>query len=1047
MKKLCVFLACIVLVGINLVQAQTVRITGTVNSSEDGMPIPGVSIIAKGTTVGITTDLDGKYTLNVPTSTTTLVFSFVGMKKLEVEIGSRAIIDVVLEPESLQMEEVVVTALGITRQKKALGYAVQDLKGDELVKAREANVVNSLSGKVAGVNITSSSGAVGASTRVELRGASSLTGNSQPLYVIDGIPMDNSNYSNAGSGGGFDTPNGVADINSDDIESVSVLKGPNAAALYGVRAANGVIVITTKSGKVGKKEIGVSFSSVTSFEKPLVIPSFQNSYGQGPNKDFFYWVDGTSDDGGVDESWGPPLDIGLKFTQWNSYTVDGAPLPWVSQPDNVKNFFDTGITTNNNLSLSGGTEKLGYRLSMGYMNQVGMVPNTSMNKYNITGNATYNLTSKFKAGFNINYSKTRSDNLPTVGYTDENPIQQTIWSGRNVDFEALKDYKNLPLAPEGTPAAGTPINWNTQFQNNPYWVMDNNLNGLDKDRVIGTVSLSYKLTDNISLTAKTSLDNYSQLTTQRKAIGTNSSPNGFYSEASRRYLESNSEILLSFNKSLTEDIDFSINFGSNTMYRRYTRLTGTAPQLELPGLYSLSNVKSGVSVQLSNFGTEEKINSIYGFGSISYKNMIFLEFTGRNDWASVLPTSSNSFFYPSVNLSSVLTDLFSIKSSILSYAKIRGGWSKVGSTGILGPYQLEQTYQYRVDKWGATSLLFNPNTLSNPDIKPETKTSLEAGFDLRLFNNKVRLDATYYNMISSDLIVDVEISGASGYIFAKKNVGEMTNKGIEVMLGLSVLKTQDFYVDLDFNYYKNKNEVTSLGGLETLILGGQWNVDVQAIEGQPYGVIFGPAYERDPDGNIIHEDGLPLVASDFKILGNYQPDWRGGVTLKVGYKGLTLSSTLDGKFGGDVYTMTTTWGRYSGVLEETLLGRETGLVGVGTMLTADGTYVPNDVVVSAKRYNQTAFDNAVAEGSVFDASYIKWRELVLSYNLPAKFLAKTFIKNINLSLVGRNLAILYKNAPHIDPETAFSSGNADLGMEFGQLPTARSLGFNISLNF
>jgi len=1046
MKKLTIFLAFLLFVGFT-VQAQ-MQISGTVTGAEDGLSIPGVSVVVKDNpTIGTTTDIDGKYSITVPSSAQALIFSFVGMKAQEVAINNQSVINAIMEAEVLEMDEVVVTALGISREKKSLGYAVQDVKGDELVKAREANVVNSLSGKVAGVNITSSSGGIGASSRVELRGSSSLTGNNQPLYVIDGIPIDNSNYSGASSTGGFDTPNGISDINADDIESVSVLKGPNAAALYGVRAANGVIVITTKTGKAGKNEIGVSFNSTTTFENPLVIPSFQNSYGQGPSKDNFYWVDGMNDDGGVDESWGPPLDQGLEFTQWNSYTVDGEPLPWVSQPDNVKDFYETGVTTNNNLSFTGGTEKLGYRLSLGYSNQTGIIPNTDLKKYNVSGNANYKFTDKFKAGFNFTYTKTQSDNLPTVGYTNENPIQQTIWSGRNVDFQALKDYKNLPLAAEGTAAEGTPINWNTQFQNNPYWVLDNNLNSLNKDRIIGAVNLSYQLTDYLSISGKTSLDDYSQLTTVRKAIGTNEYLEGFYGEYSRRFLESNSELLLSLNTSITDDLTFSFNFGGNTMYRQYSRLSGEAPQLELPNLYTLANVKSGVTVSLSNYSEETKINSLYGFGQIAFKNAIFLDFSGRNDWASVLPVDGNSFFYPSVNLSAVLTDLLPIKSTTLTFLKLRGGWSKVGSVGILTPYMLEQTYSFRADPYGDVPLMYNPDELSNPEIKPEVKTSIEAGLDLRMFDNRIRLDGTYYNMKSTDLIVGVEISAASGYIYALRNVGEMTNKGFEIMLGTTPIKTKDLTVDLDFNFSKNRNEVTSLGGLETLILGGQWNVDVIAKEGEAYGAIFGPAYLKDEDGNIVHENGLPVIDSEYKILGNYQPDWRGGATLRIAYKGITLSTTIDAKMGGDVYSMTTTWGRYSGVLEETLLGRETGIVGDGVKLDSDGNYIPNDEVVSAKAYNQAAFDNSVAEGSVFDASYVKWRELVLSYNLPSSWLTKTPLKGASISFVGRNLAILYKNAPHIDPETAFSSDNEDMGMEFGQIPSTRSLGFNLNINF
>ncbi len=1048
MKKITFLFAFFVFLGMQVVFAQT-TITGTV-SSDDGT-IPSATVVVKGNaSVGTVTDMDGKFTLQVPANTTTLVVSFVGMKTQEVDVAGKSSVNVMLETESMAMEEIVVTALGVSREKKALGYAVQDVKGDELVKAREMNVVNSLSGKVAGINITSSSGAVGASSRVELRGSSSITGNSQPLYVVDGIPLDNSNYSGADSRGGFDTPNGIADINSDDIASVSILKGPSAAALYGVRAANGVIVITTKSGKSGKSAVGVSFNNTTSYEAPLLLPSFQNSYGQGPNADFFEWGNGTTGDGGVDESWGPPLDRGLMFTQWDSYKVDGATQPWVSHPNNVRDMYQTGVTQNSNISFSGGTDNMGYRLSLGYTDQKGMIPNTDMKKYNFSGNANYSFTPKFKANFNVGYTKMQSDNLPIGGYTDENPLQQTIWSGRNVDFNALKDWQNLPSAPAGTPAAGTPINWNTQFQNNPFWVLDNNLNGLDKDRVLGAFSLSYQLTEGLSIVMKSSIDQYSQLTTQQKAIGTNSFPNGYYAEAARRYLESNTEAVLSYSKDLTADFSINLNLGGNTMYRRYTRVSAVSPQLELPNLYNLSNVKSGVSVQLTNEFKESKINSVYAFGSVAYKNAIFAEFTARNDVSSILPTDGNSFFYPSVNLSAVLTDLFNIKSNVFSFGKVRAGWSKVGGTGILDAYQLQQTYSYETTPWGSTALLMDPRTLNNPKIKPEMKTSIEFGSDLRFFSNRVKLDMTYYNMVSTDLIVDVEVSSASGYEFAKKNVGEMTNKGIEIIFGITPIKTKDLTVDFDFNYSKNVNEVTSLGGLKALILGGQWNVDVQAREGQPFGVIWGPGYQKDPDGNIIHKNGLPLVATDYVNLGNYQPKWRGGITMKVTYKDLSFSTTVDAKMGGDVYSMTTTWGRYSGVLEETLLGRETGLVGDGVMKigTADApNYVKNDVVVPAKLYNQTAYANSVAEGSVFDASYVKWRELVIGYNIPTKWVSKTPIKGASLSIVARNLMILFKNAPHIDPETAFSSSNDALGMEFGQFPSARSIGFNINLSF
>ncbi|MCK4664150.1 MAG: SusC/RagA family TonB-linked outer membrane protein [Bacteroidales bacterium] len=1063
MRKFTLLLALLVFIGMQVVNAQK-TITGTVTSLDDGTTLPGVAVVVKGTTTGTITDVNGKYSLDVPEDATILVFKYVGMVTEEMEIGANKIIDLSMVLDIMGLDEVVVTAFGITREKKALGYSVQELDGDEFTKAREANMVNSLSGKVAGVNVTNTSGAVGSSSRITLRGASSITGNNQPLFIVDGVPIDDGNYGNADSYGGFDLPNGISDISPDDIESISVLKGPNAAALYGLRAANGVIVITTKSGKqqVAGQGVGITFNSSTSWENPLVLPSFQNSYGQGGSKDKFEWIDGTLGDGGVDESWGPPLDVGLSFTQWDSYKVNGAPLPWVSHPDNIKNFFETGLTTNNNLSFTGGTENISYRLSTGMMNQTGIIPNTDFTKYNISGKSSINFTEKLKAGFNVNYIKSESGNLPTGGYTGENPVQQMIWSGRNVDFEALKDYENLPLADPGTPAVGTPINWNTQFQNNPYWVLDNNLNKMKKDRLIGGFNLSYQIADYLSISGKTGIDHWSMITKEEKAVGTNIDDfrYGYYRQIARNRTEINSELLISFNKKFTEDIDFNLNFGGNRMYRKYDRLTGIAPQLELEGVYNLSNVRSGVPVTLTNFLEESKINSIYGFGQVSYKDAIFLDFTGRNDWASVLPIDNNSFFYPSVTLSALITEFVDIDPNMLTFLKVRGGWSKVGSTGALDPYDIQQTFSFRNPTneppnggpWGTVLLPFTDLVLSNPTLKSETTTGIELGIDARFLSNRIRLDLTYFNQKSTDLLVPVEISAASGYIQAWDNVGEMVNKGFEIQLGITPVKTKDLKVDLDLNFYKNNNEVTSLGGLDALILGGQWNVDLQARVGEPWGVLFGPGYLKDDNGNIIHENGIAQVDDDYRILGNIAPDWRGGVTLNVSYKSFTFNTTIDAKMGGDVYSMTTTWGRYAGILEESLYGRETGIIGdgvmqIGTDANGDPIYGPNDVVVTAKAYNQSAYDNSVAEGSVFDASYIKLRQIIIGYDFPKEWFANLPIYRASFSLVGRNLAILFKNVPHIDPETSFSSENAQQGIEFGQLPSVRSYGFNININF
>lgn len=1033
--------------------AQDRTIKGTVMDADDSnASIPGVSVVVEGTTIGTITDIDGKYTLKVPAGYENLIFSYIGYESQTLPIGASTVVDVSMKA-GLMMEEVVITALGISRKEKSLGYAVQDLEGDGFVQARESNIVNALNGKVAGVHINNSSGAVGASTRITLRGASSIQGNNQPLFVVDGIPIDNTNYGNAGSSGGFDQPNGIADVNPDDIETISVLKGPNAAALYGGRGANGVIIITTKKGKAGKKGLGISVNSTTTFEKPLVIPTFQNSYGQGGNQDFFEFIDGSNGDGGVDESWGPPLDVGLEFVQWDSYANDGKPLPWTSTPDNIKDFYDTGITTNNNVSLSGGAENIGYRLSLGHMNQKGIVPNTEFKKYNIGANTNFKIANKLSAGVSVNYIKSGSDNLPTGGYNNENPVQQMIWSGRQVDFDKLRDYENLPLSDPNTAAGGTPLNWNTLFQNNAFWVQDNNLNQLDKDRVIGNVELGYDINDMFNIRVKTGADTWASTTKERKAHGSNENPEGYYREISRKYTEINSEAMLGFNKAINDDFQLSLNFGGNVMTREYKRLLGEAPQLELPGVYALSNVKSGVSTVLTNTLTESRINSLLGFGQLAYKDAIYLDFSARNDWASVLPTENNSFFYPSVSLSAVITDLLDMNSSTLSFLKVRGGWSKVGSIGALDAYSLEQPFNFRDDAWGNVLLPYNPDVLNNPNLIAETTTGVEFGVDARLFKNRIRVDATYYIQNSTDLIVDAEVSAASGFVSTKDNVGEIENKGIELQLGATLIKSRDLTVDLGVIFSKNNNVVKSLGGdLEALILGGQWDVDIQARTGLPYGVLVGHAFQKDDQGRIVHLNGLPQIDTEVQILGDIQPDWTGGLTLDLNYKGITVGTIIDAKIGGEIYSMTNAWGRYAGVLNETVFGRETGVKGDGSMVVgADGDgnpiYAENNVVVRAETYNKRAYSNSVSESSVFDASYVKLRQILIGYDLPSSLFKGNVFQKASISLVGRNLAILHRNAPHIDPESAFSSDNGEQGQEFGQLPSTRSIGVNLNLKF
>lgn len=1047
------FLTLLLVLITQITFAQDIAVTGTV-TDQSGLPIPGVNVLVKGTSNGTQTDFDGKFKLSAKEGQK-LVFSFLGMKTMELSASSS--MKVKMTDGSVELEGVIVTALGIKKSEKAIGYAAQSIKGTSLTEARESNIVNALSGKISGVQVTNSSGAVGASSRIVLRGATSITGSNEPLFVIDGVPFDNSSsndrgYDNlgtstAGSGGGRDLPNGAASINPDDIENVTVLKGPNAAALYGLRASNGVIIITTKSGKKGKGLSIVSFNSNITFTNPLVLPSFQNSYGQGSTSDYFEFVDGAGGgyNDGVDESWGAPLDQGLSFVQWDSYKVGGAPLPWVSHADNIKDFYETGLSQSNNLSLSAGGEDSNLRLSIGNTDEKGMMPFTNFKKFNIGLNGSLKLGEKLTSGVSLNYFNDKSTNLPTVGYNSENAAQQFIWSARNVNYKALKDWRNLPLAAVGTAAEGTPLNWNTNFQNNPYWILETNRNTYDRDRITGSTFIGYQLFKNLSATGKISLDHYSQLTTGRQAVGSNSAPDGSYGENSLRYSEINSELILSNKNKITESINLSLNLGGNQMRRTRTQNWGNAAALELPDFYSLSNIKTGTTPIFGNDRNEIRINSIFGFGQLSYKEYFFLDFSGRNDWASVFAKSNNSFFYPSVNGSLVLSEIFNTKSSKVNYIKLRGGWSKVGGIGALGAYNINPAYTLSNNGWGNQGN--TPATQYNPNIKPESVTGTEIGLDFNAFNNRLRFSGTYYTKTSTDLIVQARVPAQSGFNFSWENLAEMENKGIELQLGVTAIKAKDFSFDVDINFAKNDNKITDLGGLDSVPLGGQWGVTLEAREGESYGSLVGRGFAKDGNGNIIYENGLPVIESTRKILGNITPDWTGGANFSVKYKNFDLNTLIDAKMGGDVHSMTYAWGRYAGTLEETLIGRETGVVGNGVMSDGNGGFVPNNVVVSAKDFNQNSFGNTIEESAIFDASYVKLRQVSLGYSFPKKWFVGSSIEDIKFSVVARNLAILYKKVPHIDPETGFNSSNSEQGQEFGQIPSARSYGFNLNVKF
>ncbi len=1038
--------------------AQDLNITGVVSDS-NGIPVPGANVKVKGSSNGTSTDFDGTYKIKAR-STDVLVYSYQGMNSLELKV-SGAKMNARLSDKSTELEGVVVTALNIKRSEKSLGFTAQTVKGTSLTEARENNLVNALSGRVAGAQITSSSGAVGASSRVVLRGNSTITGNNEALFVVDGIPFDNSNASNrligvanvgnASNSGGRDLPNGIASINPDDIETITVLKGPTAAALYGLRAAQGVIIITTKKGKKNQT-LGVTFNSNMTFSNPLITPNFQNSYGQSgdpSNGNIYEFTDGASTTtvDGTDESWGLPLDKGLSFVQWDSYKYGGAPRPWVSHPDNVKDFYQTGITKSNTISLSGGSENADFRFSIGNVDETGIIPFTDFKKFNVTGNGNLKLGESVTGGVAFGYYKDQSTNLPITGYDGDNPLQQTIFSARNINFKELRDWRNLPLN-----AKGTPLNWNNNFQNNPYWALENNKNDYNRERLTGKFNLGYKISKNLSVTGNVAIDTHNTLTTSRQAfgslnnrLGTGEALNGNFDITTLRYSEINADLLLSYNTKLTENINLTLNAGGNNMKRINSYVYGRAAQLELPGIYNLSNLKTGAVLIASNRYEEQRINSLYGFGQLSYKSYFFLDFTARNDWSSILPIKNSSFFYPSVNASLVLSDIFDTKTFGLDYLKVRGGWAKVGSNGALQPNNINDIYNLTPGGYGTIGTL--PAVEFSSTLTPESVTGKEVGLDINAFKNRLRFSTTYYIQESRELLLPNNVSATTGFLTSWSNSANIDNKGIEVQLGVTAIKTENFSFDIDLNFAKNKNEVVSLGGIDTFILGtGAFGVTVEAKEGLPYGSIVGFDYIRDANNNVVHRNGLPLGETDSqkrKVLGNVAPDWTGGANFTLKYKNIDISTLIDAKIGGDIHSLTNTFGRFAGVLEETLVGREGGIIGNG--VNEDGSV--NNTVVSAEAYNKAAFDANIHSSSVFDASYVKLRQLSIGYSFPKKLLSGLSISDVKFSVVARNLAMLYRNAPHIDPETAFSSGNNALGLEFGQIPSSRSIGFNINIKF
>lgn len=1012
-------------------------VSGRVTS--EGGPLPSVSVFLTGINVGATTGADGRYSFVVPAArltggSATLTARRIGYKATSVTItltGTSITHDFALTATSTALEGVVVTALGIQRDRRSLGVAQTSVNAEELTAARDPNIVNGLSGKVPGVEITNG-GTPGGSSRIVIRGQNSITGNNQPLFVVDGVPIDNSAGTNNGLGG-YDFGNAASDINPDDIASISVLSGANAAALYGARAANGAIVITTKNGK-GTKGMGVTASQNLTFETPLKLPEFQDVYGQGSGGQFSY-KDGKG--GGVadnvNRSWGPKMD-GRPIVQWWS---NGVPEPWVPAPNNVRDFFNTGRTSTTNVAVAASGDRSDIRISATNLDQASMYPTNTLKRLNLALAGGAQVTPKLSTRASVQYVQDEAHNRPQTGYNSNSALFNIeIWGGRQRDLPHMKNYIN----PDGTQNGP-----NHTTTNNPYWDVYANPNVDTRDRVIGVGDVTYKFNNWLTGMARTGTDWHRDWRKQQFAdgnIGVDYSGGAFF-EQNYFVRETNSDFLFTAEKPSTGRLGMTFNVGGSRRDNATSQYLDGTPHLVIPGTFNIGN--SAVTPQVSSFASTRQTNSVYGQTQFAWNNYLFVDATGRNDWSSTLPAGNNSYFYPSVSGSFVFTDAIDAMhlGGLLSYGKLRASWAQVGNDA--DPYQLAVTYAAGTP-FGSVPRFTVPNQIPNANLKPERTRSWETGLELRFLDDRVSFDGTYYNKLTSDQIIPAQITPAIGYTSAVVNAGTLSNHGIEGQVNVSPIRGDKFGWDVTANYARNRSQVVSLyKGLQTVVLGTYWGMSIEARQNQPYGTLFGNPYLRNTQGELVTLNGLPQIDPTQRVLGHYSPDWIGGLQNKFHYGNFNFSFLLDTKRGGQIFSTTKMFGNMSGVLKTSLVGRENGqTLAEGGGLVVDGVNAdgsPNTTKVTAQAYFNALFQNH--EANIVSASFTKLREVRLGYDVPTSVSQRFRISSMKVALIGRNLW-LHAAAPNIDPETAFDNSNVQ-GIEFAGFPSARSLGFLVNV--
>ncbi|WP_432714368.1 SusC/RagA family TonB-linked outer membrane protein [Pedobacter sp.] len=1080
MKKLLQSLFVFMLVATSAM-AQQRTITGTVTGKDDGLPIPGVSVRVKGSTSGTSASGDGKYTISVPTNATEIEFSSIGYAPQTRAIGTGNVINVVLSGDAQSLNEVVVTALGIRRNKNELPYAAQEVKGEDLTRSRDNNFVNGLSGKVAGLEIKQSN-TMGGSTNVVMRGFKSLTGNNQALFVVDGVPISNANTNGstqAQGGGGYDYGSAAADINPDDIASVNVLKGAAATALYGSRAANGVIMITTKKGK--KNSLGITVNTGVTFGKidKSTFAKYQNEYGAGyvneyskdskgnpagydsPDRNFWYEdVFGKGNSSITpfteDASYGGAFNPNTLVFQWNAFDPTspnyGKATPWVGAANGPADFYKTAVSSSQSISLDGGSENTTFKFGYLRSDETGVLPNSKITKNNFNFAGDHNITKNLTLSASANYTSVAGLGRYGTGYDGNNPNQQfRQWWQTNVDIKELKDAYNRQ-------EQNVTWNWSDAtatkpiYSNNPYWSRYENLENDSRDRYFGNVALTWKPLEWLDVMGRVTYDGSNEMQEERLAVG--GAEVAEYSRYNRTAAETNFDLLVNFNKNISEDISFKGLLGSNLRRTNLSSIdASTNGGLVVPGLYSLSNSVNLITAPVEGY-SRTAVDGLFASATFGYKELAFIDATLRRDQSTTLPVDNNTYWYPSVAGSFVFSNLMK-DSNWLNYGKFRINYAEVGNDAsalsLYDTYLINPVYDGNL----LTSLPVNKN---NANLLPERTKSVEAGLEANFYKGRFGFDFSYYRSTSVNQIMAVDVSTATGYGRKYVNAGSVRNQGVELSAFVLPVRSQDFTWTLNVNWSRNRNMVTELyEDNDNLQLASfQGGVTLNATVGQPFGTLRGQGFVYVDGQKQVDADGYYTMGPKNSIIGDVNPNWSAGIQNNFRYKDFSLSFLVDIKKGGSIFSLDQYYGQATGLYPITAGVNDLGnpkrspiSAGGGVVLPgvqADGT--PNTVRVEAYDNAVTpyGYSNNPQEAFVYDAGFIKLREAALTYSLPKRWLGEKAIKGVDVSLVGRNLWVIHSNVPFADPEAGLSSGNVQ-GYQSGAYPSVRTVGFNFKFRF